>query len=137
MKYCLALLLLLILGCNSTYNQTTYYLRSDGIRPGMSRQDIVDMANNIPNCILPNTKLKETTDYIVYRMYFIDGSSVNPYLCTFLNDSTSESQILQSIEYDQVQRQIEAGQRRNRANMIMMERNMMQQNLKILRPFGR
>ncbi len=99
----LSLFLLPIVGCESTY-----YLRSEGIRPGMSLQYIIDSANNIQNCKLPYARLGETTDYIVYQMYFISGDIVRPYRCTFSNAPTPASQILQSIEYDQAQNMREA-----------------------------
>jgi len=87
---------------------TTYYLRSESIRPGMSLQYLFDSANNIPNCKLPYGRLVETEDCIVYQMYFIDGSMVRPYRCTFSNGSTPASQILKSIEFDQAQNVREA-----------------------------
>lgn len=87
---------------------TTYYLRSETIRPGMSLQYLFDSANNIPNCKLPYGRLMETEDCIVYQMYFIDGSTVRPYRCTFSNGLTPASQILQSIEFDQAQNVREA-----------------------------
>ena len=101
----LLLFLLLFVGCASTY-----YLRSETIRPGMSLQYIIDSANNIPNCKLPYARISETPDYIVYEMYFINGQSVRPYRCTFANAPTSSSQILQTIEYDHAQniREVEA-----------------------------
>ena len=86
----------------------TYYLRSEGVRPGMSLQYMIDSANNIPNCKLPYGRLAETEDYIIYQMYFIDGDTVRPYRCTFSNGRTPASQILKSIEFDQGQNQREA-----------------------------
>jgi hypothetical protein len=118
--------ILLFVGCAPT----THYLRSEGIRPGMSMQYLIDTANNTPNCVLPMRRLNETEDHVVYRMNFISGSFVRPYLCTFSNDPTLDSQVLQSIEYDQ-------GYDRRNADAIMMQRNMYQQNFKkMFRPSG-
>ena len=122
----LSLFLLLIVGCESTY-----YLRSEGIRPGMSLQYIFDSANNIQNCKLPYARLGETTDLIVYQMYFISGDSVRPYRCTFSNGPTPTSQILQSIEYDRAQniRNIDG---------IMQQHNAFQESYKkMFPPYGR
>lgn len=110
---------LLFIGCAPT----TYYLRSEGIRPGMSMQSIIDSANSIPNCVLPYSRISETSDHIVYRMKFISGNYVRPYTCTFTNGSTYASQILVSIDYDQ-------GQDMREADAIMMQRNMFQQSMK-------
>ena len=98
-----ALCCLFFAGCESTR-----YIRSETIRPGMSLQYLFDFANSVPNCKLQYGRLAETEDCIVYQMYFIDGSVVRPYRCTFSNGPTPASQILKSIEFDQAQNVREA-----------------------------